>query len=348
MRISQQMMTRNYLGRMSGNLTRLTGSNEKLSSQRKINKAYENVHDAGKALKIRKLVVDNERYLTTIRDAKGRSAAAEDALRNVNSLMIQVDDRVVEAMNGTMSAEDRGKIATEIEKVQGEIFQIMNMRFSDRFVFTSTGGRVEDPPFSKDGNGDLLYHGTPVDEMFKNPADGRPYHRVPDGMGGQLEQPIPYNAENYVDIGAGFRLQADGRVDPNSAFRNSYSGVESFGYGVSDDGIPQNPYSLLGTMVTSLRNNDLVTLGDSLDAIGGTMNSILTAVTEIGARSTTLDDASTRLEAELGNLYEIQNDLEGVDLAEEIMYNKQFEMSWMVTLQLGSKILPSSIWDFLR
>ncbi len=347
MRISQQMLTRNYLSRMSGNLSRLTGSNEKLSSQRSINKAYENVHDAGKALKIRKLVVDNERYLTTIRDAKGRAAAAEDALRNVNALMVQAEDRLVEGLNGTMSADDRAKIATEIEKVQGEVFQIMNMRFSDRYVFSSAGGPADEPPFSKNEDGALLYHGTPVDTMFANPANGKPYHNVTDETGTLVAEPIPFNAENYVDIGAGFRLEG-GQVDPNSAFKNSYSGVESFGYGTNEEGIPQNPYSLLGSMVSSLRNNNVETLGNALDAIGGTMNSILTAVTEIGARTTTLDDAGTRLESELGNLYKIQNDLEGVDLAEEIMYNKQFEMSWMVTLQLGSKILPSSIWDFLR
>ncbi len=346
MRISQQMMTRNYLSRMRGNLTRLTGSNEKLSSQRKISKAYENVHDAGKALKIRKLVVDNERYITTIRDAQGRAASAEDALRNVNTLMIKTEDRLGEGLNGTMSAEDREKIATELEKVQDEVFQIMNMRFADRYVFSSAGARVNQPPFSKDESGGLLYNGTPVDSMFTNPANGKPYHTVID-TGQEVEEPIPYNAENFVDIGAGFRVQ-NGQVDPNSAFKNSYSGVECYGYGTNEQGIPQNPYSMLGNMVNSLRNNDLATLGDALNSIGGAMNNILTAVTEIGARTTTLDDASGRLEEELGNLYEIQNDLESIDLSEEIMYNKQFEMSWMVTLQLGSKILPSSIWDFLR
>lgn len=338
MRITQQMMTRNYLNRMNTNLGRLTKSNEKLSDQRKFSKAHENVSDAGKALTVRKLVVDNERYLTTIRDAEGRSAAAEDALRTANSLLIGIEDRVVEGMNGTMSPDDRKKIATEIEKVQDEVFQIMNTKFSDRFVFSAAGAKTAQAPFSKDAGGRLMYQGVYVDEMYKDAATGKPHHNG---------ENIPYNTENYVDIGAGYNI-VNGKVDPNTAFKDTYSGVESFGYGVSADGVPQNIYSLLGDMANSLNNNDMDRLGMGLNAIGDTMNSLLTSITDIGARSSTLENTANRLEGELINLYETQNELEGIDLSEEIMHNKQFEMSWMVTLQLGSKVLPSSIFDFLR
>lgn len=347
MRITQQMMNRNYLKRMNTNLASLTGSNEKLSGQRKFNKAYENVTDAGKALKVRKLVVDNERYLTTIRDAEGRAAAAEDALRNVNSLLIRAQDRVVEGLNGTMSPDDREKIATEIEKMQDEVFQIMNAKYSDKFLFSSAGAGTVKAPFSKDAAGNLLYNDTYVDATYKDGATGKPYYDTVDEHGTPVSAPIPYNKDNYVDIGAGYQIVND-KVDPNTAFKDTYSGVESFGYGKSDDGVPRNPYSLLGRMAANLRANDTEALGDALNAIGDTMNMVLTAVTDIGARATTLTDAAGRIEGELVGLMETQNRLEGIDLSEEIMHNKQFEMSWMVTLQLGSKVLPSTIFDFLR
>lgn len=346
MRITQQMITRNYLTRMNNNLGLLNGSNNRLSAQRKFEKSWENVADAGKALKVRKLVVDNERYLTTIRDAEGRSGAAEDALRNANSLLTRIEDRVIEGLNGTMSVDDRDKIATEIAKIQDEVFQIMNTTYSDKFVFSAAGGANREAPFSKDAAGNLLYHGTYVDEMYKG-ANGKPMYNTVDANGLPISANIPYNKDNYVDIGAGYKVD-DGKVDPNTAFKDTYSGVECFGYGMSDDGVPQNLYSLLGNMVNNLRSNDMDGLGKSLDAIGATMNTMLTSITEIGARNTTLEDAANRIEEELVNLYEIQNDLEGIDLSEEIMHNKQFEMGWMVTLQMGSKVLPTSIFDFLR
>lgn len=347
MRITQQTMNRNYLKRMNKNLETLTTSNDKLAGQRKFNKAYENVADAGKALKVRKLVVDNERYLTTIRDAKGRAASAEDALRNVNGLLIRAQDRVIEGLNGTMSPEDREKIATEIEKMQDEVFQIMNTSYSDKFLFAAAGADVVKAPFSKNAAGDLFYHGTMVDGMYKNSANGKPYHNTVDSNGVIKGEPIPFNKENYVDIGAGFRLNGNS-VDPNTAFKDTYSGVESYGYGSNKDGVPQNPYSLLGRMVKNLRDNDTEALGKALNAVGDTMNAVLTSVTDIGARTVTLDDAANRIEGELLGLLETQNRLEGIDLSKEIMHNKQYEMSWMVTLQLGSKVLPSTIFDFLR
>ena len=348
MRITHQMLSRNYLTRMNGNLSRLTGSNEKLSDGRKFNKGYENVADAGKALKIRKLLADNGRYQTTIRDAQGRADAAEDALRTINTLLIATEDKVIEGLNGTVSPNDREKIAIELEKYQEEIFQVMNTKYSDRFLFTAAGNLDGSAPFSKGPGGELLYQGIAVDGMFPYMGTGQPGYQKTDDTGVLVNAPIPYNKKNYVDIGAGFRLLPNGEVDPNTAFQDTYSGVDSFGFGVNADGMPRNAYSLLGRMVENLRANNLEGLGKTLNAIPDAMDFVLTAVTEIGARGVTLQDSKSRLEGEYINLIEIQNDLEGVDYSEEIIHNKSFEMSWMVTLQLGSKILPQTIFDFIR
>lgn len=342
MRITHQMLSRDYLKRMNTNLTQLTGSNEKLTSGRKFNKAHENVTDAGKALRTRKLATDNERYQTAIRDATGRAAAAENSLRTMNTLLIKVEDRVVEGLNGTMSASDRERIATEIEKVQEEMLQIMNSQFSGAYVFGAAGNKDGSPPFSVAEDGGLVYNGTEVKDIVKDPDTG-----LPSTFDGTDYTPIKYNAKNYVDIGFGYR-QKDGKVDANTGFLDTYSGVESFGYGYNDDGVPLNVFELLGDMVTNLNANNTDGLGKDLDAIAGTMDYMLSTITEIGARSVTLEDTMASLESEYLTLIEELNSLEGLDLSEEIIFNKDHEMSWMVTLQLGSKILPQTIFDFIR
>ncbi len=343
MRITHQMLSRGYIRRMETNLTDLARSNEKMYTGRSFNKGYEDVEGASRALQLRKLIADNERYQSTIRDAQGRAKAAEDSLRNVNKLMINAEDRLVEALNGTMSPEDRQKIAAELEAAQKEVFQIMNLQFSGKYVFSAAGNRDGSAPFSLDDTGNLLYQGVMVDDMSRG-ANGKPQYTE-----GGVTQEIPYNAANYVDIGFGYRLDdGGGQIDANTAFQNTYSGVESFGYGVSGEGVPVNAYSLFGGMVESLNNNDMDKLGEHLNAIGDTMEFMLTAITEIGARYVTLEDTQGVLENEYINLVETQNDIEGVDLSKEIIMNKGFERSWLVTLQLGSKILPQSIFDFIR
>lgn len=342
MRITHQMLSRNYLSRMNTNLSNLTKSNERMSSQRAFNKGYENVSDAGKALKMRKLLADNERYQTNIRDLQGRASSAEDGIRTVNSLLIKAQDRMVEGLNGTISESDRQKIASELERLQEEVFQIMNTQYSGRYLYNAAGNLDGSPPFTKGASGELIFNGTPVDDMVLNTATGRPSL----DNGGVLEE-IRYNGSNYVDIGFNFALSGD-KTDPNTAFKDSYSGVEAFGYGKNADGTPVNAYSLLGRMVTDLRNNNIDGLEKDLNGISDSMGFLLTSITDIGARSTLLEDTFSRLENEYIVLAETQGKLEGIDLSEEAIYNKSHEMSWMVTLQLGSKILPQTIFDFLR
>lgn len=219
MRITHQMLSRNYLDRMNTNLKTLTSSNEKMSSQRAFNKGYENVTDAGKALRLRKLVAENERYQVAVRDAQGRAAAAEESLRNVNSILTIAKDRTVYGLNGTMSDLDRNTLATELEKYQDEVFQVMNSSFNEKFVFAASGNRDGSAPFTKGADGELYFNGTNVDHMRT-------------GFYGQptiYNEDIPYNTANYVDIGFGYTLMSNGKVDPNTAFKDTYSGVESFG-----------------------------------------------------------------------------------------------------------------------
>ncbi len=336
MRITHQSLSRNYIQRMNTNLSKLSRSNDKLTSGRKFNNGYENVTDAGKALRLRNLVSDNVKYQDTIRDVKGRAEAAETNLRTVNGLMTRAEELLVQGLNGTMSADDRGKLAAELSKLQDETFQLMNASYGGNHLFNAAGsGTAGAAPFEIQGDR-LFYNGTPVDDMQK--VDGKITYNGAE---------IPYNTDNYVDIGFGYK-DKNGNVDPNTAFKDTYSGVESFGYGRNADGVPVNAWSLFGSMVNNLNANNLEGLNKDLKSLPGTMEYLLTSITEIGARGSLLNDTAARLESEYTNLVDNQNKVEFVDVSEEIMHNKTYEMGWMVTLQLGNRILPQSLFDFMR
>ena len=184
----------------------------------------------------------------------------------------------------------------------------------------------------------------PVVYVKKADASGKPLV-APGGA------PIAFNKPNYVDIGLGFELTGtgmDASADPRTAVVNNFSGVEAFGFGVDADGNPKNVYSLLGKVAADLRVGNSSTLSTDLDAVKAMHSALLTQVTDMGNRSDFIEQTSARLENDILNLQEVQNRVEAVPLEQEMMYNKDFEMSWMVTLQLGSKILPPSIFNFLQ
>ncbi len=343
MRITHQMLSRNYLKRMNTNLSSLTRSNEKMASGRAYDKSWEDVNSAGKALRVRRLIADNERYQSAIQDIEGRVEAAEEGLRAVNSLLIQAEDRVVAGLNDTMAPEDREKLATELGQLQGEILQVMNSQFSNSYLYNAAGNADGSPPFSTSSGGDLLYNGYRVDDLQTSSSGEIMFFDTATNT----YEPILWNEENFVNIGYGYQIDANGEVDPNTAFQSTVSGVEAFGFGRSADGTPVNVYSLFGSMVDNLNTNNMDGLNQDLAGIPVAMEALLTSITEIGARGATLDDTMSRLESEYINLVETQGELESIDLSEEIIHNKSYEMSWMVTLQLGSKILPQTIFDFI-
>ena len=340
MRITHNMMTRNYLSNLNKNLKNLSKSNDKLSSQRSFNRAYENIGDANRVLRTRKLLDDNERALTTIDTVAGRYSAAEDGLSAANDTLLKVTDLVMKSVNGTYSEADRKIMANEINNLQEQLFQISNSKFSDKYIYGASGNKAGAAPFTTDPmTGRLFYQGVDVDSMVVG-ADGKPY--LPDGV-----TKIPFNDDNYIDIGLGYTVE-NGKVDPRTAVKSTFSGVELFGFGTTADGLPNNLFSLLGKMSNDIAAGNTDEVSRDFTHLQKRQESLLTNIANIGSLTSYVEQTQERLENDKINLQTVQNGLEAVDLSQEIMYNKDFEMSWMVTLQLGSKIIPPSIFDFIR
>lgn len=341
MRITHNMMTRNYMNSLNKNMKNLSGSNAKLSSQRSFNRAHENIANADRTLRTRALLEDNERNLNAIDTVGGRYSAAENGLSAANTVINKVTDLVMKATNGTFSEADREIISSEIDKLQEQVFQIMNGKFGDKYIYGASGNHDGSAPFSTDVNGFLQYQGSPVNAMQPGPNG-----KILDGLGNE----IPFNDPSYIDIGLGFSVDETTReVDPRTAIKSTFSGVEMFGYGQDlASGLPNNLYSLLGVMSDSIKAGDLNDMNKGYAHLQKVQENLMISMSGIGNMTNYMEQTQTRLEAERLTLQTVQQGLESVDLSQEIMYNKDFEMSWMVTLQLGSKVLPPSIFDFMR
>lgn len=345
MRVTNNILTRGYLRTMNNNISNLAKSNNKLSSQRKFMDASENVADASRALQVREQLDANERALNNIRDAKGKLSTAEDNMRSINTLLQTVNERTIQGMNGAMAEDEKAKIAREIQNLQQQILQIGNAQYSDKYLFNSAGGAVKGaPPFTIDpAGGALIYNGTQVSTISKNAAGDLV---LPDGT------KVPYNGANYLDIGLGFTVKGQGinsQLETNTAMKSTISGLDVLGYGMTGT-VPNNLYDLLGKIAKDFTTTpiDLGELGNDLGVLKNQTNSLLNTITDVGNTYNFMEQTEVRLENDKLNLQTVQNSLEAVSVQEEAIYNKNHEMSWMVTLQLGAKILPTSIFDFLR
>lgn len=347
MRITQSMMSRGYVNRMSKNLQNLSASNRRMSSQMKYTRMSENTAEVSRALVVREQLYRNEQYTTNIKNAEGMFESAEGNLQTLNSALNNVTDRLLQAKTGTMSENERVLIANEVRSLQEQMLQVSNAKFGEEHLFNGSG-KGKEAPFDVGADGRLLYNGTPVDDMVVNPANGKP--STLDQITGDFVE-IPYNQDTYIDIGLGLKMTGTGvnsQLDTKTAMKSSISGVEVFGFGTSPEGVPNNMYSLLGRIADDLVNGDAEGMDADLLQIKKSSETLLMGITDIGTRTSFLEDTWNRLDSESITLKTAQQKLESAPLQEEAIYNKSFESSWMITLQLGSKLIPPSIFDFLR
>lgn len=246
----------------------------------------------------------------------------------------------------------------------GKEFKNVTVQKMD-YTYATDGTTVidENPAPAVLGDTQLLYHGMPVDDMEYAVVNGKATGDIVwynyDQKTGLVKNDlltgsgstIPYNGTNYIDIGLGHKMQntATGeKINPETVMQYTYSGVEVFGLGKADNGLSNNLYSFMGQVVDALRTDDTAGLESMLNHVSSVRSTLLTSLTDIGVRSNFLDDMEGIHTNDKLNYQTRQTDIEAVDLPEETMYNKNHEMAWMVTLQMGGKMLPSTLFDFLR
>ncbi|MEG1942236.1 MAG: hypothetical protein RR049_00350 [Angelakisella sp.] len=353
MRITQSMMSRGYVNRMSRNLQNLSASNNRMASQMKYTRISDNTAEVSRAFAVREQLYRNDQYTTNIKTAEGILDAAEGNLQTLNSALNNVTDRLLQADTGSMSDNERKLIAHEILGLQQQVMQISNAQYGDQYLFAGSG-KGNEAPFNVGADGKLMYNGYPVDDLAVNPATGNPAEFKaldPAKPDDKTWVDIKYNKEIFVDIGLGMTVSGtgvDAALDEKSAMKISTSGLAAFGFGTNADGVPSNMYSLLGKIANDMTSGNFTEMDKDLAHIKNVSDTLLLGITDVGTRSKFLEDTWNKLDSESIVLKTAQQKLESAPLEEEAIYNKTYETSWMITLQLGSKLIPPSIFDFLR
>jgi len=125
------------------------------------------------------------------------------------------------------------------------------------------------------------------------------------------------------------------------------NGKEIFGI----DDTPGNPNSIfatLQTLSTDLRAGDFDAIDSDIGTVDGHIETILSARSEIGAKSNRIDMTMSRLDAAEQSYTKVLSDTEDADMAEVIIKLKEQENVYNATLAAGARIIQPSLVDFLR
>ncbi len=192
---------------------------------------------------------------------------------------------------------------------------------------------------------------------------------------GQEIDPADMNKKDYqlfpgsdpilVDVGKGIEFNADGTIVESTALDISISGVKLTGFGVDEDGDANNFIQL--TYDVAKMFTDASEYGKSgnleegkrlineargmIDKINLSQSSFLSNLTALGVSQQTIEYNLDRLDSEEVILAEAQVNAEFLDTegqAEAISQYKTIEAAYNATLQMGAKVVPTSIFDFIR
>ena len=323
MRITQKNLTRAYLSGLNRNINQLAKSNERLSSGKRINRVSDSVTDAQKALKVRNQLLNNEQFTRNIQSIQNEISAQESSAMQMNQILIDVKGLLVKAGSGLNSDSDLTIIANELEEINNSIVQLVNVKTSDRYTFS---GLNNEAPISVQNDGAVLFNGVNVDEILDTDLK---------------------DDSIFIDVGIGIKFNND-QLDESSVVKLNTSAIQLLGYGKNSQGIPNNLVSMLNKAVKDLKSGDVSQLSNYQNQLKESNDRLLIQVTDIGTRYAYLENTINRLENEKLNLTEQQNHLESIDYEEENIINKSYDMAYQISLQLGSKVLPLSIFDFMR
>ncbi|MBR3839568.1 MAG: hypothetical protein IKM20_00345 [Erysipelotrichales bacterium] len=324
-RVTQKAINRTYLSGYNKNLSAYNTSINKMNTGRSFLKVSENVSGAARTYKVRKALSRDEQYIENIEDLSDRIESAEDGLRDINEYIQTVQERLVQAQ-GTASEEEYKVLAREIDDLVNNCMQAINNSNTGVYVFATN---VNEPPFTLSEKGELFFRdGTNVNEITDR---------------------LDHETDVYADIGAGMTFEGD-ELNTASVTANSVSALECLGYGTTNvDGTTysNNVISLLQQVADTIRTGDREAMGKIEGFLDKRYKDFVVNLTNVGNTSKFLDDCKSRIENEVAALTERQNDLEAVDYAEEAIVSQTYYMAYQISIQMGSKILPKSIFSFI-
>ena len=365
-RITTNSSLRMYRSNLMKSTNSLNSAMTKLMTKRQFSSYASNPAAATRAFKIHSsLNATNAQYSnndTVLHKYETAWSTLESVLDGYDGL-VQDTGRVpaLSGLNDTnlSTLNTQGQIIREGAEA---IIQAMNGKYGNNFVFA--GADSLNAPFAINDKGFVTYRGVEIDnpdtldDIYLDDK-GQP---IKDANGKDMtnkEVLDMWNEEHqYVDIGLGFQLDANGEVIPSTAFDSAISGIGIMGYGVDADNDPKNLASIMLRLADIFEGYDHETqtwnVGSRAEA-EELLKKLDTSREAMGEKWTTLDTEAnfldkngTQLESTYDALNVERSNLEDIDPADAILELVWAQTCYNAALQVGTNVIPQSLMDYMK
>ncbi len=144
-RVGSQQMVRNFLSDLDNNNVRLAEIQRQLATGKRVSNPADDPVGVGLALGIRTDIESVRAWGQNIADSQSWLSATDNALGNQMEIIQRAHELAVQGANGSLSAEARALIGTEVAALRDQVAQVGNASLGGRYLFG--GQRTDAQPF---------------------------------------------------------------------------------------------------------------------------------------------------------------------------------------------------------
>lgn len=376
-RVTNTALNRRYVSGVNDVHSRLNKAMNRVSSGSQYENAAENPLSYYEGKKIDNQYQDIESKLGLITDLQKRLEEQEGGAYSIQTTLAEAQQKVLyidsDSNNGLTSMS-----TVREDLVQKAQFMVneLNSQYRDYYIYG--GSDVSTTPFSlsviTNDSITLTYNhtfpgesqATKMDVTWKMDGNSVKMEITSDGTNGDVKDIMKAMKEQgRVDVGYGLISDRNTLLDTYTGGMNLLTGLSSdamIAGGASmeqevTDRLYDCPIGLLaqGILICDKRIAGQSTAGDFssgmnglIDKMSSTHSIISTVYSDLGNKYSLLGDLETKFKKQKQSLEEQYKDKLGADPYQAIMDMFSEQYSYSASLQLGSRIMQSSLFDFIR
>ncbi|MCI8429685.1 MAG: flagellar hook-basal body protein [Lachnospiraceae bacterium] len=374
MRVVNSSLYRNYTNSMNTVQARLNKSFNKISSGRAYESAAEDPvsYYQGKQIDDQyQLVLSKKRLLT---DVKSRLEQQEKGAYDIQTtLSLDAKQAVLQARTATTSDTALASLRDKLLQVEHNMVNDLQAQYQDFYIYG--GNDISTPPFSLSSDGKTLTfnHKYPGDDFltkyemtFKDGKfeDTVTVSTVPAGQGPTHPLSDAMKEQGFMDLGYGDIRDRSTLIDTFTGGMNVLTGLTSEHVKTSTpsdaeimEKLTKGPLGLVAGSVESITNylEGNSTRGEMTEELGVILQDMLvsehttsTVYSDLGNKYNLLEKLESTLGTMTDSLQTQYKNAVGADPYESIyeMFSNQY--SYNAALQVGSNLMSSSLFDFIR
>lgn len=347
MRVADKMNHTQVVSNLNKNRSELSRFQNQAALQKRITKPSDDPLGAARILEARTELQGFEQFEKNILSTKGFIEFSEQSLGELGELLIRAKELTIQqASDGAAGPETRKMVAMEMDQIFGQMVNIGNRKFGDRYLFG--GYKTLKAPFDMQGN----YYGDDAEIEVPIDKDAKMVMNIPGShvfLGKKINDPIGTTREIDPSL-----IEDDEPAVPPPELRGpaSENGFPVEDPSINDQGYwgPKsvNIFTAIRALSTGLKSNDKMVVQNSLDFLDDALSQVNLARADLGSRISVLNTGLETIQRLQVDTKVMESQIEDVDMYELVNNLNRTQTQLEASLATSGKMIQNSLLDFLR